>query len=56
VATVVLLDELDAAPVLTDLCSEIPFVADAAALSALLVIAGVVCLDAVQLRRIALVR
>jgi hypothetical protein len=56
VATVVLLEELGAAPVLTDLCSEIPFVAHTAALSALLVIAGVVCLDAMQLRRISLVR
>jgi hypothetical protein len=32
---------------MTDLFSESPFVADTAALSALLVVAGVVCLDAV---------
>jgi hypothetical protein len=43
-------------PVLTDLFSEIPSVADTAALSALLMVAGVVCLDAVQLRRTAVVR
>jgi hypothetical protein len=43
-------------PELTDLLSEIPFVADTAALSASPVVAGVVCLDAVQLRRTAVVR
>jgi hypothetical protein len=42
-------------PELTDLFSEIPFVADTAALSALLVDAGVVCLDAVHLHRTAVV-
>jgi hypothetical protein len=42
--------------VLTDVFSEIPFMADTAALSALLVVAGVVCLNAVRLRRIVVVR
>jgi hypothetical protein len=41
---------------MTDLFSEIPFVADTAALSALLVVTGVVCLDAMHLRRTAMVR
>jgi hypothetical protein len=50
--------------VLTDLFSEIPLVADVAArgagrvslLSAVRLVAGVACLDAVHSRRIALVR
>jgi hypothetical protein len=36
---------------MTDLFSEIPFLADTAALAAFIVAAGVVCLEAVQLRR-----
>jgi hypothetical protein len=43
-------------PVLTNLFSEIPFMADTAALSALFVLVGVVCLDAAQLHRTALLR
>jgi hypothetical protein len=51
-------------PVLTSLFSEIPVVADAAAqgvasfshLSAVPVVAGVACLDAVQLQRTSLMR
>jgi hypothetical protein len=47
-------------PVLTDQFSEFPIVADAATrfshLSAVPVVAGVECLDAVQLHRTALVR
>jgi hypothetical protein len=42
-------------PELTDLFSEIPFVADTAALSAFLVVAGIVCLDTVHLHRTAVV-
>jgi hypothetical protein len=51
-------------PVLTDLFSEFPVVADAVAwgtksfydMSAVPMVAGVTCLDAVQLRRTALIR
>jgi hypothetical protein len=43
-------------PVLTDLFSEIPLMADTADLSALLVVAAVVCLDALQLRMVTVVR
>jgi hypothetical protein len=51
-------------PVLTDLFSEFPVVADAAArgpesfyyMSVVPVVAGIVCLDAVELHRTALVR
>jgi hypothetical protein len=53
VATVSLLANWQ--PDLTDLFSEIPFVADTSAFSALCVVADVVCLDVMQLRRTAVV-